>query len=84
MAPIFYRDAQAALVTFDVTSHYSFDRAQWWINELKQKGPKNAIIILVRARSFFLLFVVAIVYALADVVPSTRWATRWTLFTGEW
>jgi hypothetical protein len=58
MAPIFYRDAQAALVTFDVTSHYSFDRAQWWINELKQKGPKNAIIILVRARahsaSFFL------------------------------
>lgn len=47
MAPIFYRDAQAALVTFDVTSHYSFDRAQWWVDELKQKGPKDVTIILV-------------------------------------
>ena len=47
MAPIFYRDAQAALVTFDVTSNYSFDRAQWWVDELKQKGPKDVTIVLV-------------------------------------
>jgi Ras-related protein Rab-5C len=51
MAPIFYRDAQAALVTFDVTSNYSFDRAQWWVDELKQKGPKDVTIVLVPYRA---------------------------------
>jgi hypothetical protein len=79
MAPIFYRDAQAALVTFDVTSRDTFDRAQWWINELRQKGPTDLVIVLVQRQPFYLLVVMS---GLPDLPPhpdpDNRWVTKST------
>ena len=34
LAPIYYRDANAALLVYDITSQDSFDRVQNWVKEL--------------------------------------------------
>lgn len=36
MSRIYYRGAKAAIVCFDLTDTSSFDRAKFWVNELKQ------------------------------------------------
>ncbi|XP_064382769.1 ras-related protein Rab-24-like [Halichondria panicea] len=36
MSRIYYRGAKAAIVCFDLTDSASFDRAKFWVNELKQ------------------------------------------------
>lgn len=36
MSRIYYRGAKAAIVCFDLTDISSFDRAKFWVNELKQ------------------------------------------------
>ena len=36
LSPLFYRDAEAGIVVFDLTDQESFDRAQKWIDELKK------------------------------------------------
>lgn len=70
---MFYRDAQAAMVVFDVTSRQSFEQAQWWIDELRHKAPPGAVIALVCNATVFvddgptLLRVVML-----------RWVTKWT------
>jgi GTPase SAR1 family protein len=69
MAPIFYRDAQAALVTFDVTERDTFGRAQWWINELRQKGPRDMIIVLVPHQIFHLPLVLSCVLPYLPSLP---------------
>lgn len=38
LTPMYYRNAQAAIVVYDVTNHGSFDRAAEWIKELKVRG----------------------------------------------
>ena len=47
LAPMYYRGASAALVVFDLTNRESFQNAKPWINELKEKGKENCIIILI-------------------------------------
>jgi Ras-related protein Rab-24 len=36
MSRIYYRGAKSAIVCFDLTDPSSFDRAKFWVNELKQ------------------------------------------------
>ena len=47
LAPMYYRNAQSALVVYDVTKPASFIRARHWVNELKSQGSPNIIIALV-------------------------------------
>lgn len=36
LGPIYYRDAAAALIVFDITDMDSFERAKAWVKELQQ------------------------------------------------
>lgn len=46
LGPIYYRDAQAALLVYDITDANSFTRVQTWVQELKQMvGPSIVIAI---------------------------------------
>jgi len=47
LAPMYYRNAQAAVVVYDVTKPASFIRARHWVNELKAQGSPNIVIALV-------------------------------------
>ncbi|AOA64820.1 Vacuolar protein sorting-associated protein 21 [Komagataella phaffii CBS 7435] len=46
LAPMYYRNAQAALVVYDVTKPKSFIKARHWVNELHEQASKNIIIAL--------------------------------------
>ncbi|KAH3671784.1 hypothetical protein WICMUC_004542 [Wickerhamomyces mucosus] len=47
LAPMYYRNAQVALVVFDLTDLESFKKSQKWIEELKIQGGDDLIIKLV-------------------------------------
>ena len=47
LAPMYYRNAQAALVVYDVTKPQSFIKARHWVNELHDQTSQNIIIALV-------------------------------------
>lgn len=48
LAPMYYRNSQAAIVVFDITDDTSFSKAQNWINELRlQLGDDGLVIKLV-------------------------------------
>lgn len=47
LAPMYYRNANAALCVYDITSRSSFNKAQEWIKELKKQAPENITICLV-------------------------------------
>lgn len=47
LAPMYYRNAIAAIVVYDVTSKSSFERAKFWVDELRLRGNANAVIALV-------------------------------------
>lgn len=48
LAPMYYRNANAALVVYDVTQQDSLTKAQAWVNELKNKvGDEDLVICLV-------------------------------------
>jgi Ras-related protein Rab-21 len=36
LAPLYYRDADGAILVYDVTEEKSFDRIKYWVNELKK------------------------------------------------
>lgn len=39
IAKIYYKDAKAAIVVYDVSNRESFDSLQNWIKELRTHGP---------------------------------------------
>ncbi len=48
---MYYRNANAAIVVYDITNPYSFEKAQKWyykfwfrVSELKEKAPQNIIL----------------------------------------
>lgn len=45
--PVFYKEAGAAIVVYDVINLHSFDRAKYWINEIKNKCGQQFPISLV-------------------------------------
>eukprot|EP01087_Luapelamoeba_hula_P002308 TRINITY_DN1199_c0_g1_i2.p1 TRINITY_DN1199_c0_g1~~TRINITY_DN1199_c0_g1_i2.p1 ORF type:complete len:215 (+),score=40.36 TRINITY_DN1199_c0_g1_i2:1-645(+) len=47
LAPMYYRNAHAALVIWDITSRRSFERAQTWIRELRTQAQRNIVLALV-------------------------------------
>ena len=38
LAPMYYRDANAAIVIYDITNEESFAKAQYWVNQLRQNA----------------------------------------------
>ena len=46
LTPMYYKNARAAVVVFDVTSAPSFERAQKWMSELFEKANPGIIIAL--------------------------------------
>lgn len=51
LAPMYYRNANAALCVYDITSRSSFTKAQDWIKELKKQAPEGIVICLVGNKS---------------------------------
>lgn len=51
LAPMYYRNAHAALCVYDLTSRASFTKAQDWIRELKKQAPEGIVIALVGNKS---------------------------------
>ncbi|VEU19310.1 DEKNAAC100056 [Brettanomyces naardenensis] len=47
LASIYYRNAQAALVVYDITQESSLDKAKYWIKELQKQARGGIIIALV-------------------------------------
>lgn len=47
LAPMYYRNANAAILMFDLTDSQSFDRMIKWENELNLQAPENLIIKIV-------------------------------------
>lgn len=47
LAPMYYRNANAALCVYDITSSSSFKKAQDWIKELKKQAPEGIVVALV-------------------------------------
>ncbi|XP_012274775.1 ras-related protein RABF2b [Orussus abietinus] len=51
MAPMFYRNASAALLVFDLTDAKSFDAIQTWVNELKRNVDEAMVLAVVGNKS---------------------------------
>lgn len=47
LAPMYYRNAQAALVVYDVTKPQSFIKARHWVKELHEQASKDIVIALI-------------------------------------
>jgi Ras-related protein Rab-5C len=45
LAPMYYRDARAAVVVFDVTSEESFREARKWLTEFRERGQPTALVV---------------------------------------
>ncbi|KAI5680546.1 hypothetical protein M9H77_01773 [Catharanthus roseus] len=47
LAPMYYRGAAAAVVTYDITNMDSFKRAKSWVQELQTRGNPSMVVFLV-------------------------------------
>jgi small GTP-binding protein len=47
LAPLYYRDAHVNIVVYDISNLESYERAQYWIEEIRETGHQKSIIILV-------------------------------------
>lgn len=47
MAPMYYRNANAALLVFDVTNHQSFEEVKFWVLELQKNVQEPMFLLLV-------------------------------------
>jgi len=45
LAPMYYKNARAAILCYDVTSPKSFETLQYWMNELQQNKTEGGIVI---------------------------------------
>lgn len=46
LAPMYYRNAQAAIVVYDITNQDTFSRAKSWVKELQRMASPNIVIAL--------------------------------------
>ncbi len=44
MAPLYYRDANAAVLVYDVSNKSSFDSIKFWLNELDSKVKQDGLV----------------------------------------
>ncbi|KAJ2383716.1 GTP-binding protein of the rab/ypt [Coemansia sp. RSA 2559] len=47
LAPMYYRNAEGAVVVYDITQEDSFRKAQSWINELQRQNSSKTVLALV-------------------------------------
>eukprot|EP01016_Furgasonia_blochmanni_P050790 TRINITY_DN7905_c0_g3_i1.p1 TRINITY_DN7905_c0_g3~~TRINITY_DN7905_c0_g3_i1.p1 ORF type:complete len:214 (+),score=55.71 TRINITY_DN7905_c0_g3_i1:66-707(+) len=47
LAPVYYRDADVAIIVYDITNKASYDVLRVWVKEVKENGPKNIIMAVV-------------------------------------
>ncbi|KAL0073411.1 ras family-domain-containing protein [Phycomyces blakesleeanus] len=47
LAPMYYRNAQAAIVVYDITKAASLDKAKTWVKELQRQASSDIVIALV-------------------------------------
>jgi len=45
MANLYYRDASAAIITYDIGSDKTFEGVNYWVDELRSKADKDAIVL---------------------------------------
>ena len=51
MAPIYYRNASAALLVFDLTQYHTFAEIKTWVTELQRNIDKALVLVLVGNKS---------------------------------
>lgn len=47
LAPMYYRDAQVAIIAYDITNQVSFSKAKKWLIELRNSGKPDLVIAVV-------------------------------------
>jgi Ras-related protein Rab-21 len=47
IAPMYYRDADGAVLVYDITIKESFDKVNYWLSQLKKFAPKDIVIQIV-------------------------------------
>ena len=47
LAPMYYRGAKVGIIVFDLTNRSTFDKAKRWVEELRQSGPENILLLLI-------------------------------------
>jgi len=47
LGPIYYRDANGAILVYDITDRDSFDRVQNWVKELRKMLGENIVLVIV-------------------------------------
>ncbi len=45
MTNLYYRDAQVAILTYDVTNEESFEGLNYWLNELSEKVERDSMLL---------------------------------------
>jgi Ras-related protein Rab-5C len=45
LAPMYYREARAAIIVFDITSRHSFEEAGEWLSEFRERGQPTALVV---------------------------------------
>ncbi|OHT12935.1 small GTP-binding protein [Tritrichomonas foetus] len=51
LAPMYFHDADAAIIVYDITSQQSFEEVEYWFHDLIEKGPTNLVIALAGNKS---------------------------------
>ncbi|EAY11587.1 small GTP-binding protein, putative [Trichomonas vaginalis G3] len=51
MAPMYFQNANAAIIVYDITSSTSYNDVESWLKELREKGPASIIIALAGNKS---------------------------------
>ncbi|CAO3656157.1 unnamed protein product [Mucor hiemalis] len=51
LAPMYYRNANCAVVVYDITQASSLDKAKAWVNELQRQADPNIVIALAGNKS---------------------------------
>ena len=44
LLPVYYRNAAAAIIVYDITNEATFEVLQEWITELNRLGPANIVL----------------------------------------
>lgn len=46
LTPMYFHDADACIIVYDITSKQSFDEVKYWLKDLDEKGPQEVLIAL--------------------------------------
>ena len=76
LAPLYYRNASAAVVVFDVTSKESFDGSRVWASDFQERRPSTPLI-LVRYHLAWRSAALALQLSAADICMLTALLVAW-------